>query len=507
MPLLQELFYWFLKRRLSQIEAFKKEPVAVQERTFNSLIDFAKSTEWGEKYGYSSISTHDEYQSRVPVSTYEDLYPYFERLMKGEQNLLWSSEIRWFSKSSGTTNARSKFIPVSMEALDGCHFQGGKDIMSLYLSNVPETLVFKGKGLSIGGSLSVNEYDEGSFYGDISAVVMRNLPLWAQFLRAPHLSIALMDRWEEKIEKMAQATVNENITSILGVPTWTIVLIQRILELSGARHIHEVWPNLEVFVHGAVAFEPYRELFSHLAPSRKMHYMETYNASEGFFGLQDDLSRNDMLLMLDYGVYYEFIPAGHWDEQHPKTLNIGEVELGKNYAILISTNSGLWRYKIGDTVKFTSLYPHRIRITGRTKHFINAFGEELIIENAEHAITQACEQCGAEIVNFTAAPVYFGSGNKGAHEWAIEFERMPVDQAKFVKLLDEYLRKVNSDYDAKRYLDMALTEPLVHCVPKHTFHHWLKSKGKLGGQNKVPRLSNDRQVIEEVLSVAANIKG
>lgn len=506
MPLLKELFYWFLKRRLGQIELFKKEPEAIQQRTLIALLEFAKSTEWGEKYGYTGIQSHHSYTERVPVSTYEDLYPYFERLMKGEQNLLWSSEIRWFSKSSGTTNARSKFIPVSMEALDSCHFQGGKDIMSLYLSNVPDTQVFKGKGLSIGGSLAVNEYDEGSFYGDISAVVMRNLPLWAQFLRAPQLSIALMDRWEEKIEKMAQATMHENITSILGVPTWTIVLIQRILALSGAKNIHEVWPNLEVFVHGAVAFDPYRELFSHLAPSGQMRFMETYNASEGFFGLQDDLSRNDMLLMLDYGVYYEFVPAGHWDEEHPKTLSIGEVEIGKNYAMLISTNAGLWRYKIGDTVKFTSLYPHRIRITGRTKHFINAFGEELIIENAEYAITQASEACGAEIVNFTAAPVYFGSGNKGAHEWAIEFEKLPHDLAQFTEILDEHLRKVNSDYDAKRYMDMALRPPLVHSVAKHTFHQWLKSKGKLGGQNKVPRLSNDRQVIEEVLEVARNLK-
>jgi hypothetical protein len=373
--------------------------------------------------------------------------------------------------------------------------------MALYADNVPDSRVFTGKGLSIGGSLAMNEMDEGSYYGDISAVVMRNLPLWAQFLRAPDLSIALMDKWEEKIDRMAEATIKENITSLLGVPTWTIVLLQRILQLTGKRHIHEVWPNLEVFVHGAVAFHPYKQLFAQLAPGQGMHYMETYNASEGFFGIQDDLSRDDMLLMLDYGVFYEFIPSEGWQETHPTTLTIGEVELYKNYAMLVSTNGGLWRYKIGDTVKFTSKYPHRIKITGRTKHFINAFGEEVIIENAEEALAEACRQTGAELRNFTAAPKYMDQGAKSAHEWIIEFEKEPKDHTLFVQLLDQALRAINSDYDAKRYKELALSLPIVHFAPKDTFHKWLKQKGKLGGQHKVPRLSNDREILEEILAL------
>lgn len=468
---------------------------------FKSLIAEARDTEWGQKFNYHSIENSAQFTQMVPVSAYEDLFPYIERLMQGEQNLLWGSEIRWFSKSSGTTNARSKFIPVSMEALEACHFRGGKDIMSLYVDNVVDTRVFTGKGLSIGGSLSVNEYDEGSFYGDISAVIMRNMPLWAQFLRAPDLSIALMDRWEEKIELMVQSTISENITSLLGVPTWTIVLLRRILEVSGKQHIHEVWPNLEVFVHGAVAFQPYKGLFRELTPSPSMHYMETYNASEGFFGIQDDLSRDDMLLMLDYGVYYEFVPLGQWNDPYPEVKTIGEVELGKNYAMLVSTNGGLWRYKIGDTIKFTSLYPHRIKITGRTRHFINAFGEEVIIENAEEALTKACRATHAEIANFTAAPRYIGSDGKGSHEWVIEFVKPPIDRETFITILDSELRSINSDYDAKRYKDMALQSPMVHFAQEGTFYKWMESKGKLGGQHKVPRLSNDREVLEEVLKI------
>lgn len=499
--LLNDVLAWLLKRRLAQINRFRQYPEEVQKETFHALLAFAKDTEWGEQYGYSSIYDSKSYAERVPVSSYEELYPWIERQMQGAQNVLWGSEIRWFSKSSGTTNARSKFIPVSMEALEECHFRGGKDIMALYADNVPDTRVFTGKGLSIGGSLAMNEMDEGSYYGDISAVVMRNLPLWAQFLRAPDLSIALMDKWEDKIERMAEATIKENITSLLGVPTWTIVLIQRILERTGKQHIHEVWPNLEVFVHGAVAFHPYRSMFAHLAPGPGMHYMETYNASEGFFAIQDDLSRDDMLLMLDYGVFYEFIPSEGWDERFPKTLTIGEVELHKNYAMLVSTNGGLWRYKIGDTIKFTSKYPHRIKITGRTKHFINAFGEEVIIENAEEALAAACWQTEAELSNFTAAPQYFNQGTKGAHEWVIEFEKEPKDTSDFILILDKELRAINSDYDAKRYKDLALGPPIVHVAPKDTFHRWLKQKGKLGGQHKVPRLSNDREIIEEILEL------
>jgi hypothetical protein len=428
--------------------------------------------------------------------------------MKGEQNILWPSEIKWFAKSSGTTNARSKFIPVSTEALEDCHFRGGKDLMSIYVNNNPDTKVFTGKGLAIGGSYQTSTVNPELYYGDVSAVVMKNLPIWAQFIRTPSLDIALMDKWEDKIEKMASATAQENVTSILGVPTWTIVLLQRILEITGKSNILDVWPNLEVFAHGAVSFTPYRNLFAKtLIPSSSMNYVEIYNASEGFFGLQDQTGTHDMLLMLDYGVFYEFIPIEELDKEFPQALTLDQVQVDKNYAMVISTNAGLWRYKIGDTVKFTSLAPYRIRITGRTKHFINAFGEEMIIENAETAIARACQETEAIIRNFTAAPIYMEKEGKGGHEWLIEFEKEPANLHQFTQLLDQTLREVNSDYDAKRYKDIALQLPVVHSLPEGTFYNWMKKRGKLGGQHKVPRLSNSREYVEDVLSMLQAVKG
>jgi hypothetical protein len=491
-----------MKKRIHDIDLFRKYPHEVQNELFQNLISTAKGTEWGKKYGYADGISVQEFQERVPVTTYEELYPYIERVMMGEQNLLWPSKIEWFAKSSGTTNARSKFIPVSPESLEDCHYKGGKDMLSIYVNLYPETKLFTGKGLSIGGSHRPSELNAKVSCGDVSAVIMQNLPIWAEAMRTPPLKVALMDKWEEKIEKMVELTVQENVTSMSGVPTWTYVLLKRILEVTGKNNILEVWPNLELFTHGAVAFGPYRQLFKEIIPSDKMNYLEVYNASEGFFGIQDQAGTEDeMLLMLDYGVYYEFIPMDQFEEEYPKTLTLDQVELNKNYAIVISTNAGLWRYKIGDTIRFTSLSPYRIKISGRTKHFINAFGEEVIVENAEAAITRACEATGAIITNFTAAPIFMESGKRGGHEWLIEFEKQPDNLKQFTYLLDETLREVNSDYDAKRQNDIALQGPIVHAAPQGTFMNWLREKGKLGGQNKVPRLSNSREYLEEIMQV------
>jgi hypothetical protein len=431
------------------------------------------------------------------------LYPYIELLLKGDQNILWPSEVSWFAKSSGTTNNRSKFIPVTSEALEDCHFKGGKDMISIYLNNYPESKIFTGKGLVIGGSHQINQFDENSksYYGDVSAVIIKNLPFWTHIKKTPPMEIALMSEWESKIEKMAQVTSEENVTSIYGVPTWTIVLINRILELKEARNILEVWPNLELFVHGAVAFTPYRRLFSQLIPSGEMRYMETYNASEGFFGIQDMKNSDELLLMLDYGVYYEFIPFDEINNDHPRIYNLDEIEIGKNYAIVISTNAGLWRYKIGDTIRFTSKYPFRFKISGRTKHFINAFGEELIIENAEQGITKACDITGAIIGDYTAGPIYFKEGGKGGHEWIIEFKKDPSELNTFIEVLDDTMRQLNSDYDAKRYKNIALQKPVVHPVRQGTFYNWMKKRNKLGGQNKVPRLVNSREYLDDILQM------
>ncbi|MBN7809970.1 GH3 auxin-responsive promoter family protein [Algoriphagus sp. H41] len=504
MEVINSFLSWIFKNRLGQIENFKKNPIIVQEATFWELIEAGKWTEFGREHGFGEIRAYADFAAKVPVFDYESFKPYIEKTMQGEQEVIWNTEIEWFAKSSGTTGSRSKYIPVSEESLEECHYKGGKDMVSLYVSTYPESKLFTGKSLSIGGTLEKNPLNpEGTAKaGDVSAVIMQNLPIWAQFARTPALETALMGDWEAKIEKMARETMNENVTSIAGVPTWTVVLLRRILELKKAKHILEVWPNLEVFFHGAVAFGPYRSLFKELIPSEKMHYMETYNASEGFFGIQDRPHSDELLLLLDYGIFYEFIPMEEWESEKPKVIPLREVEAGKNYAMVISTNGGLWRYKIGDTVKFTSTLPYRFRISGRTKHFINAFGEEVIVENAETAIQFAAEQTGATIANFTAAPLYFeGNGSNGAHEWIVEFQTAPGDLAQFTRLLDQKLREVNSDYDAKRHKDIALKLPIVHQAPQGLFESWLRKKGKLGGQHKVPRLSNTREYIDEIFGM------
>lgn len=503
MELFNSIMSWVMRKRIHQMELFMKYPHDVQQEIFKSNIKMAQNTDFGKSHGFADIKTVKDFTEQVPVRDYESHFPWIERIMKGEQNVLWPTKTTWFAKSSGTTNAKSKFIPVTPEAMEECHFKGGKDLIAMYLHNRPDSRLFVGKGLSIGGSHEMNPLDpsHSSKYGDVSAVIMENMPLWAKYVRTPSAEIALMDNWEEKLEKMAHEVIEENVTSIAGVPTWTVLVLKRAMELRGVDDVSEIWPDLEVFFHGAVAFGPYRELFKELVSSERMQYMETYNASEGFFGIQDTEKEDEMLLMLDYGVFYEFVPLEELGKEHPKTVALGDVEIGKNYALIISTNSGLWRYIIGDTIRFTSTSPYRIKISGRTKHFINAFGEELIVENAESAITATCNSTGAMIKNFTAAPIYLESAKKGGHEWIIEFGKEPDDFEKFVHLLDQNLQKANSDYEAKRQNDLALILPKVHKAPEGTFYRWMKSRNKLGGQHKVPRLSNDRQYVEDILSM------
>lgn len=502
MTFLNTSLKWLLQRRLPRIQAMMNHPGRVQQQVFTQLIRAGRSTEWGKKYRYNAIRTIADFQQQVPVSTYEDLFPYIERVMAGESKVLWPSPVRWFAKSSGTTNARSKFIPVTPESLDETHFKGGKDMMALYVANNPDSRTFEGKGLSIGGSLHPNPSGSNGAAGDVSAVVMKNLPSWAQFIRTPSIDVALLDEWETKMERMAEITQHQNVTSMLGAPTWGLVLIDKILARTGKQNILEVWPNFELLVHGAVNFQPYRELFQQqVFPSKSVHYQEVYNASEGFFAIQDDMGRpGQMLLMLDYGIFYEFVPIEEADQPFPKALTIDEVELDRNYALVVSTNAGLWRYKVGDTIRFTSLFPHRLKVSGRTKHFINAFGEEVIVENAEAAITVACNATGAIIADYTAGPVYMGNGTRGGHEWIIEFTREPDNLTRFTHLLDQTLRQVNSDYDAKRYNDMVLELPRIRVVARGTFYAWMKQRGKLGGQHKVPRLANSREYLDDILS-------
>jgi hypothetical protein len=503
MALINTVISWLMKQRIHQIELFIKYPHEVQLEWFRKLISAAKATEWGRRYDYAGICSPDEFRNRVPLNDYDTLKPLIERLRNGEKNILWPSEIKWFAKSSGTTSDKSKFIPVSQEALEECHLKGGKDLLSIYCNNHPETNLFGGKSIAMGGSHQIIEVGNESYYyqGDLSAILIANLPFWAELRRTPDLSIALMGEWENKIEEMARATIPHNVTSISGVPSWTLLLFRKILEKTGKANLLEVWPNFELFMHGGMNFTPYAEQYRQILPSHQVTFLETYNASEGFFAIRDRDKAHDMLLMLDYGIWYEFIPMDRFQEENPPTVTLEQVRMAVNYAMVISTNAGLWRYVIGDTVMFTSLNPYRIRITGRTRTFINAFGEELIVDNAEKAISIACSRCNAVISDYTAGPVFLSGKLKGAHEWLIEFEQPPADLAFFTNILDNALKALNSDYEAKRYHDMLLQEPVVRIMPKDTFYNWLKSKGKLGGQNKVPRLSDDRKYIEEILSM------
>lgn len=499
MSLISPALKGYMMLRNSAIDNFMLNPIDTQKQVFNHIVGSAQFTEYGKKYGFEHINSISEFKKQVPINDYDSLKPYIERILQGEQNLLWPSQISWFAKSSGTTSDKSKFIPISKESLDDNHFKAGKDVFALYFRQFPQSTFMSGKCLVIGGSHQINQLSADSFYGDLSAVMLQNLPLYGQMVRTPDLSIALMAEWEEKIEKIARTTINEDVTYIAGVPTWTIVLIKRILEITGAKNLLEVWPNLEVYVHGGVSFKPYRRQFEEYIPSEQMHYIETYNASEGFFAAQDDIDRDDMLLFLNHGIYYEFMPLEEYGKEHPETLSLREVELNKNYALVLNTNGGLWRYIVGDTIQFTSANPYRIKVTGRLKHFINAFGEEVIVDNTDNAIADACRQTGAVVNDYTAAPVYMTGESNGGHEWIIEFEHLPCPLEVFTEKMDKALQAINSDYEAKRHKDIALRMPVVHRMPVGGFNKWLKDKGKLGGQHKVPRLCNERKYLEEIM--------
>jgi len=506
MAIIPSIVSWLNTKRINQIDLFRKYPLETQHETIYKLLAKAAFTEWGKKYDYTSITSVSEYQNRFPVQTYEDLLPYVERLKKGENNLLWPGEIKWFAKSSGTTSTKSKFIPMSNEALEKCHYRAAKDILIIYTMNHPETGIFSGKSLTLGGSHKIENYSNDVLYGDLSAILIENAPFWVDIIRTPKSKIALLEDFEEKLNTITRTTLNENVTSIAGVPSWYLVLIKQVLAYTGRSNLLDVWPNLEVFFHGGVSFTPYRDQYRSLINGEQMNYMETYNASEGFFGLQDDPSRDDMLLMLDYGIFYEFIPVDRMSTGSASAITLGEVEKDVNYAIVISTNGGLWRYMMGDTVIFTGLNPYRFRISGRTKHFINVFGEEVIIDNAEKALEAACKKTGARITEYTAGPVFISTETKGSHEWLIEFDKQPSNLNLFTETLDEVLKSINSDYEAKRYKDLNLVIPVVRSLPKDTFNKWLISKNKFGGQNKVPRLSNSREYIEELYGIAGMVK-
>lgn len=480
-----------------RIEQWATDPIAAQREVLQDLITHGQYTEFGRKYGFNQLFNIRKFKETVPIHEYEDLKPYIDRIMQGEENVLWNTPVNWFAKSSGTTSEKSKFIPITKESLEDCHFQSAKDVLTMYYNNRSESDLLTGKGLVIGGSHQISPINDDMQYGDLSAVLLQNTPIWANFIRTPELSIALMDEWESKIEKMAQHTIEEDVTSISGVPTWTLILIKRILAITGKQTLKEVWPNLELYIHGGVSFTPYRSQFQKLI-GEGCNYLEMYNASEGFFAAQVSPEEEGMLLFTENGIFYEFMPVSEYGKPNPKTIGLKDVEIGQQYAIIISTNGGLWRYLVGDTVQFISRFPFKLKVTGRLKQFINAFGEELIADNADKAIAIASERTGSVVKDYTAAPIYFGENSPGAHEWLIEFEQEPNSIEAFKNILDAALKELNSDYEAKRHRDMALTMPVVYSLPDGVFNEWLKQKGKLGGQHKVPRLSNERIFVEEI---------
>ncbi len=497
---------WNLKRRIRQIEYFMANPVEVQNDHLQQMVRAAALTEWGKKYNYSDIETLDDFRREVPVSHYEDIFPYIERMLAGESDMLWHGEVEWFAKSSGTSNDKSKYIPITEASLHDCHYRAGRDLLAIYFHfHNPDSHIFDGKILSIGGSHEANAQNTHVRYGDLSAVLLENLPIFFEWIRTPSKKVALMSNWEEKLEAMCAELLGEDVRAIVGVPTWTLLLIQKMFEKTGnsAQNLSQLWQHLEVFFHGGVNFAPYKENFRKIL-KHEIYFVNIYNASEGFFGIQLVREDEDMLLMLDYGIFYEFALVEDLSLSYPKTYTLADVELNQNYAMIISTNGGLWRYIIGDTLVFTSLCPHKIRITGRTKHFINAFGEELMVDNAEKGIEEACKRTGALVKEYTAAPIYFSTETKkGGHEWLIEFDILPKDMELFQKTLDQTMQRLNSDYEAKRKGDMILAFPTLRVVPQGTFYAWMKQRNKLGGQHKVPRLSNNRSYVENILALLA----
>jgi hypothetical protein len=502
-PLVHSIASWFLKKRIHQMELFLKYPDEVQNELLLQLISKAKHTEIGKKYGFSDIKSYAAFADQVPISTYEDNQTYIERSRKGENNILWPTPIKWFAQSSGTTNARSKYIPVSPESLEDCHYAASKDLLCMYLNNNKESQLFSGKGLRLGGSKELYE-SNGTVYGDLSAILIDNMPFWAEFSSTPNNDVSLLSDWEIKMQAIVDETIQEDVTSLAGVPSWMLVLLNNVLETTHKQSILEVWPNLEVYFHGGVSFDPYADQYHKILPTNKVKYYETYNASEGFFAIQDQNDSKDLLLMLDYGIFYEFIPMDTYGTNQEKIIPLSEVVIGKNYAVVISTNAGLWRYKIGDTIRFVSTSPYRIRVSGRTKHHINVFGEELIIENAEEALKRASREVQCEIKDYTAAPIFMEGKEKGAHEWIIEFKKEPENFNAFAKALDQKLQDVNSDYAAKRFNNITLNAPTIHAARENLFYDWLKANKKLGGQHKVPRLSNTRDFLEELNNLNTN---
>ena len=500
MKLLSPAISSLARTRLWRIEAWKNNPLDAQREVLQDLVTSAQYTEFGRKYNFSELFNVRAFKEAVPIHEYNDLKPYIERMMNGEQNILCNTPVYWFAKSSGTTSDKSKFIPISDESLQDSHFKAAKDVLTMYYQCNPDSELLTGKGLVIGGSHSVNPMNNEAQYGDLSAVLLQNTPFWGHWIRTPDLSIALMDEWENKIEKLAESTIKENVTSISGVPTWTLILFKRILELTGKQTIAEVWPSLELYMHGGVSFTPYKEQFQKLI-GKKINYLDLYNASEGFFAAQDISGPEGMLLFVDHGIFMEFMPVSEYGKKDPQTIGLQDIELGKNYALVISTNGGLWRYLLGDTIQFTSLKPFRIKVSGRLKHYMNAFGEEVIVDNSDMAIVAACEKTGAVVNDYTAAPVYFSDASNGAHEWMIEFDKEPESLEMFTNELDTALKNINSDYEAKRHKSIALRLPVIHSIKKGTFNEWLRKNGKLGGQHKIPRLSNDRKFLEEILQI------
>ncbi|MDB4605176.1 GH3 auxin-responsive promoter family protein [Flavobacteriaceae bacterium] len=498
-PIINTVASWLLKKRLHQIEFFLKYPIEVQDELLMGLVVFAKDTEMGKNYDFSSIQNYTDFASRVPITNYEGMEHLIDQSRRGSANLFWPTPIKWFAKSSGTTNAKSKFIPVSQESLEDCHYKSSKDLLSIYLNNNENSQLFTGKSLRLGGSKELYE-SHGSVFGDLSAILIDNMPFWAEFSSTPSNKVSLMPDWNSKLAAVIAETSKENVTSMAGVPSWMLVLLNELLDTTGNDHLFQVWDQLEVYFHGGVSFSPYKEQFKKLLPRKSFNYYEIYNASEGFFAIQDRNKASDLMLMLDYGIFYEFIPMNAYGKEEEYAIPLSEVTLHTNYAIVITTNAGLWRYKVGDTVRFTSLSPYRIKITGRTRHHINVFGEELIIENAEEALKIVCKKTNAEIIEYTAAPIFMKGKEKGGHEWLIEFRTPPEDLGHFTALLDNALKSLNSDYEAKRYNNMTLNEPIVHKARVGQFHDWLAAKGKLGGQHKIPRLSNSRQYLEELMA-------
>ncbi|WP_412983764.1 GH3 auxin-responsive promoter family protein [Pontimicrobium sp. IMCC45349] len=497
-PIVNSVASWFLKKRFHQIELFLKYPNEVQEELLLDLVEEAKDTQIGKKYDFASIKTYREFTERIPISTYEEYENLIERSRLGESNIFWPKPIKWFAKSSGTTNAKSKFIPVSTQSLEDCHYAAGKDLLCMYLNNNPESQLFTGKSLRLGGSKELYE-ENGTVFGDLSAILIDNMPFWAEFSSTPSSKVSLMSDWEYKMQAIVDETIQENVTSLAGVPSWMLVLLNNVLETTGKQSLFDIWPNLEVYFHGGVSFLPYKDQYKTILPKKDFKYYEIYNASEGFFAIQDRNNSSDLLLMLDYGIFYEFIPMDTYGTPEETIIPLSEVEVNKNYAIVITTNAGLWRYKIGDTVKFVSTNPYRIKVSGRTKHHINVFGEELIIENAEDALKKVCKKTKAEIVDYTAAPIFMEGKEKGAHEWLIEFKTPPKDIDYFNELFDNALKALNSDYEAKRYNNITLNKPKINIARTNLFYDWLKANDKLGGQHKVPRLSNTRDYIDDLL--------